>query len=365
VRGDGSEAAGLALEDLSVAVGSFRLKQLSLTLAAGETLVILGPNGAGKSVTLETIAGFHSPAAGRIRVAGREVTRLPPERRRVSLVFQNFALFPHLTVAQNVAVAARARRRERRSAGSRDPASLLAWLGIAHLAARGTLGLSPGEKQRAALARALAADPDLFLFDEPFSALDAPTREQLRYELRGFLRETGIPAIFVTHDHDEAMSLADRVAVMRGGEILQSGAADAVFRTPGSRFVAEFVGIENLLEGRIVGHAGGLLALAAAGRTLQAAVPPPSAGEGGAVLVCIRAEAVRLGPFAGPSRPVNRLPARVLGVASHGVLSRVTLDCGCRLEACLMTRDLAALGIAPGAAVEAEIDAAAIHVMPM
>jgi ABC-type sugar transport system ATPase subunit len=214
---------GASVEALTLSLGAFRLKKIDFALTRGETLVILGPNGAGKSVTLEAIAGFHRPESGRVLIGGRDVTALPPERRKVGFVVQNFGLFPHLTVTQNIAVARRhgsaVIATKAGSPLSGDPAVLLDYFGIAPLAERAPAALSPGEKQRVALARALAAAPDLFLFDEPFSALDAETHEQLREELRSYLRALAIPAIFVSHDRGDAMTLADKIVVLRDGAI--------------------------------------------------------------------------------------------------------------------------------------------------
>ncbi len=213
-------AAGITIENLALDLGGFRLGDINLGVEPGEIVVILGPNGAGKSVLLETIAGFYRPDSGRIAIGGRDVTRLPPERRNLGFMVQNFGLFPHLTVAGNVALALRARGGRSGSAADLIPSDLpglLRFFGVTHLAERRPAQLSAGEKQRVALARALASRPDLFLFDEPFSALDTRTREALRAELETFLRRTRIPAIFVTHDHAEAFALADRIVLMRAG----------------------------------------------------------------------------------------------------------------------------------------------------
>ena len=185
-------SSGLAVEALTLTLGDFHLRSLGLAVSRGQILVILGPNGSGKSVTLETIAGFHRPDSGRVIIGGRDVTKLAPERRNVGFVIQNFGLFPHLNVAQNVAIARRTGGKgieiDRTVAVPRDDTGLLAYVGAAHLAHRRPEDSSPGEKQRVALARALASGPDLFLFDEPFAALDAQTRDQLRGELLSFLR---------------------------------------------------------------------------------------------------------------------------------------------------------------------------------
>ena len=261
----------VSVEGLSLALGGFALRDVTLEVATGGVLVLLGPNGAGKSVTVETIAGFHRPTTGRIVINGREVTRLPPEHRRVSLVFQNFGLFPHLSVAQNVAIGMR-RQTEALRGNSRvplgDPPALLAYFSIAHLADRKPCNLSAGERQRASLARALATRPNLLLFDEPFSALDALTHEQLRHDLDHFVREAGIPAIFVTHDHIDARVLADRIAVIKDGMIVQQGTTAEVFERPHDAFVAAFVGFENVLTGEVTGGAGDGIRVAIASRVI-------------------------------------------------------------------------------------------------
>lgn len=253
--------AGIAVEALSLTLGAFRLDNIDFAVSGSEVLVVLGPNGSGKSVTLETIAGFHRPDRGRVLIGGRDVTALPPERRNIGFVVQNFGLFPHLNVERNVAIALR--RGSGRAAADKallpqgDTAALLAYFGVAHLARRAPSDLSPGEKQRVALARALAGAPDVFLFDEPFSALDAQTREELRGELRSFLRALAIPAIFVTHDRADALTLADTVVVLRDGVVMQSGQSAEIFQRPKNSFVARFVGVENILDGRVAAVSGG------------------------------------------------------------------------------------------------------------
>lgn len=361
---------GLAVENLSLSLGAFRLRHVGFDLAAGEILVILGPNGAGKSVTLETIAGFHRPETGRILIRGRNVTGLPPEQRNVGLLFQNFALFPHLTVAENVGFGLRARglwrRDERGRAPGRAVAELLEHFGIAHLGGRHPQELSPGERQRAALARALATRPDLFLFDEPFSALDARTRDRLRDELQAFLRGAGTPAIFVTHDLADALTFADKILVMRHGEVVQSGAAAEIFRSPAEPFVAEVLGIENILPGHLAGSSGGLLAVTVAGDRVLHAAPTGMAGHGARdVYICIRAEDVRLSPPRTSSPgPVNRFAARLVAARTLGALCKLELDCGFRLEACTLARDVRELALAPGSETDIEIAPDAIHLVP-
>jgi ABC-type Fe3+/spermidine/putrescine transport system ATPase subunit len=360
----------VAVEELSLTLGAFRLKKIDFKLARGEILVILGPNGAGKSVTLETIAGFHRPDSGRVLLGGRDVTALPPEQRRVGFVVQNFGLFPHLTVAQNVAIARRARRAAAaHDAGlppHGDPAALLSYFGIAPLAHRAPAGLSAGEKQRVALARALASAPDLFLFDEPFSALDAETRDQLREELKSFLRALAIPAIFVTHDHDDALALADTIVVLRDGAIVQSGSAAEIFGKPANSFVARFVGVENVLPGQVVAASDDLFTLKVGKHTLRAAAAPNIGSPGASVLLAIRAEDVTLSSARVVDEPpgaVNRLQGYVIGSRTIGPLVLVQIDCGFVLKAYLLAPQWHAMKLGQAAGIVAEIAPDAIHLI--
>jgi molybdate/tungstate transport system ATP-binding protein len=352
-------AAAIAVENLSLRLGGFALRQLDFAVQPGEILAILGPNGAGKSLTLETIAGFHRPDSGRIAIGGRAVTRLPPERRNIALLFQDFGLFPHLSVAANIAIGL---RRPRRNLPRHSLAELLAELGIAHLARRYPAGLSPGEKQRVALARALAAEPDLFLFDEPFSAIDAQTRERLRGDLEKFLRGAGVPAIFVTHDHGDALALADRVMIMRDGAIVQSGPAEMVFAAPADRFVAEFVGFENILPGRVVERSGDSATITVAGKRIDVAVGDLGAGCAAAVCLCVRAEDIDIHP--GGAAPGGKgFNGRVIAVKNEGMLARIELDCGFPLAVRALARQVRNLGLAVGDVVGAAVAPGAGHLI--
>jgi molybdate/tungstate transport system ATP-binding protein len=356
--------AAVSVTGLSLRLGGFALKGVSFSVARGEVLVVLGPNGAGKSVTLETIAGFHRLESGQIRIAGRDVTRLPPERRNVGLMFQDFGLFPHLSVAGNIAVGLRAGRARRRLPKGRL-AELLDLFRIAHLAERNPADLSPGEKQRVALLRALAAEPDLLLLDEPFSALDPQIRDRLLGELDGFLRGNGVPAIFVTHDRGDARALADRIVVMCDGAVVQSGTPAAIFETPADRFTAEFVGFENIVPARIVAASVGRLIVAVGDQTLAAAASDRIRPRTGAVWLCIRAEDVEVFPAGAETGRANCLRARVVAVRDQGMLTRLSLDCGFPLQACAMTRQVSGMRLAAGAEIVARIAREAIHLIPI
>jgi len=363
-------SAGIAVEQVSLGLGAFRLDGIDFALSAGEILVVLGPNGAGKSVTLETIAGFHRPASGAVRIGGRNVTDMPPEQRNIGFVVQSFGLFPHLNVEQNVAIARRGNRVLAAGIGGLprqgETAALLAYFGVAHLAGRTPSDLSPGEKQRIALARALAGAPDLFLFDEPFAALDSQTREQLRDELKSFLRALAIPAIFVTHDHDDAVALADKIVVLRDGVMMQSGPAAEILRRPVNSFVAAFVGFETILDARIDDISGGMARLAIGERTLRAPVAAISRGVGQAVRLGIRAEDVGVVSAAAcgsTASGINRLNGTIVGLRDSSPLVTAKIDCGFPLKAYLLTPQARAMNLCLGSQIAVEIMAEAVHIM--
>jgi iron(III) transport system ATP-binding protein len=228
------------------------LRALDLELAPGEVLTVIGPSGCGKSTLLRLVAGLERPDAGAITIAGEVVADrrswVPPERRRAGLVFQDHALFPHLDVQRNVAFGLHDRPRSERRARVRE---LLELVGLGHLERRHPHELSGGEQQRVALARALAPHPAIVLLDEPFSSLDENLRARVRTDTLAVLRATGSSAIIVTHDQDEALSLGDRIAVMREGVVAQVGTPDVVYRSPVSRFVATFMGEADFLPARV------------------------------------------------------------------------------------------------------------------
>ncbi|MGQ0823492.1 MAG: ABC transporter ATP-binding protein [Actinomycetota bacterium] len=273
---------------------------VDLDVNEGELLALLGPSGCGKTTTLRLIAGFERPDAGRIDLAGAQVAGpqrfVPPEHRRTGVVFQDYALFPHLTVAGNVGYGVR--DRERRPGRVRE---LLELVGLVGLADRYPHELSGGEQQRVAIARALAPDPAIVMLDEPFSNLDAALRVRVRAEVRDILQAARATAVFVTHDQEEALSLADRVAVMQLGRVLQVGTPSALYTRPARRFVATFVGDADLLPGR---HDGVRVTTSLGTHPVVADVAAPA----GPVDVVVRPENVRL---------------RLDG-AGHGVVRRMT-----------------------------------------
>jgi spermidine/putrescine ABC transporter ATP-binding subunit len=262
----------------------------SLRIEPGEFVTFLGPSGCGKTTVLRMLAGLERSDAGEILVDGRSIQSLPPHRRRVGMVFQNYALFPHMSVFENVAYSLRVRKSPEARVRSDVPVALKA-VGLETMAARLPGQLSGGQQQRVALARALVMQPDLLLFDEPLSNLDAKLRVQVRGELRRLQKRLGTTSIYVTHDQDEAMSLSDRIVVMNGGRVEQVGTPEEVYAHPASLFVADFVGQVNALQGRIVGRSESHVVVETLGRRISVANKECQADD---VLVLVRPEAVRV-----------------------------------------------------------------------
>ena len=249
---------GLALEGVSKAWDDgLALASFSLTVEPGELVTVLGPSGSGKSTALRVVAGLEAPDAGRVRIGDRDVTDVEPSRRGVAMVFQSFALFPHLSVADNIAFGLRARGAARDAARERA-AAVAEPLGLTPLLDRRPSQLSGGERQRVALARGLAGEPDVLLLDEPLSNLDARLRAEARAEIRRVQEATGVTTLYVTHDQDEALALGHRVAVLDHGELQQVGTPGEVYDRPANRFVASFVGEPpmNLVAPAVVGLEG-------------------------------------------------------------------------------------------------------------
>ena len=243
---------GVELDAVTVAYGdTTALHDVSLSNRDGEFFTLVGPSGCGKTTTLRAIAGFERPTNGRVRFGERDVTATPPEDRGVGVVFQNYALFPHMTVAENVAYGLNFADPPGDVTRDERVAELLELVDMAAFGDRDPTSLSGGQQQRIALARALAPGPDVLLLDEPMSALDARLREDLRRQVKRVQRELSITTVYVTHDQEEALAVSDRVAVVNDGRIEQVGRPEDVYRRPASRFVAGFVGENNLLEGTV------------------------------------------------------------------------------------------------------------------
>jgi molybdopterin-binding protein len=333
----------------------FALKGVSLHVREGEYFVLLGPSGAGKSLLLEVVAGFHRPDAGRIMLHDRDVTSLPPERRKVGFVYQDSMLFPHRSVAQNIAYGLQGDRTQAR----RRVEELSDMLRIGQLLERSPETLSGGEKQRAAIARALAVEPDVLLMDEPLSALDPPTQQALRGELLRVHGETGVTVLHVTHDQAEAREMGERVGILRDGRLVQVGTGEEVFQRPENGFVAAFTGCDNILpgtarlrDGVTEVRCGDAEVVATDRRTgpVRAAIRPEN--------IIISTEPVR-------TSARNQFRGRVVSVTPRGRTFAVTGEFdGMELTALVTAQSLEELSIAPDAEVYFSFKASSMHLMP-
>ncbi len=322
------DAIGVAVERVSkrfthaVKGAVHAARDVSIDVAPGEFLTLLGPSGCGKTTTLRMVAGFEIPDEGRIAFGGQDVTRLPANQRGIGFVFQNYALFPHLSVAENVAYGLTVRGQPAPVVAS-SVAEVLQLVGLAGYEKQFPAQMSGGEQQRVALARAIVIRPRVLLFDEPLSNLDARLRVQMRDEIRALQKRLSITAIYVTHDQEEAMAVSDRIAVMSAGSIVEVGTAESLYHRPRTRFVAEFIGRANLVEARVVGGARDGVEVEALGRRMAVGAGPwvPTPGSRAALL--LRPEALLLeAPGA-----QGAIAARVTGRSFLGEKIEYLLDC--------------------------------------
>jgi tungstate transport system ATP-binding protein len=359
-------AAVLEIDDLVVAYDDRRVLEVErLAVSPNEVLTIVGPNGAGKSTLLRVLALLEAPTRGTVRFHGAPVPhqggRLLPLRRRMASVFQA-PLLCDTTVIGNVTLGLRFRG----VAAAETDRRARRWLdrfGISELAGRSARQLSGGEAQRVSLARAFALEPEVLFLDEPFSGLDAPTREALLVDLEQALRGAGVTTVFVTHDRTEALMLGDRVLVMMAGRVLQSGPPDRVFSAPATEEVARFVGADTIVAGVVRANRDGLCTVAVEGGLLEV---PSDALPGEHVRVCLRPEVVVIGrveaaPPASSMR--NILVGKVRRLAPLGALVRVHVDCGFELQALITKQSLDDLRLAEGQEIRASFKGAAAHVI--
>jgi putative spermidine/putrescine transport system ATP-binding protein len=293
----------------------------NLFVERGEFVSFLGPSGCGKTTTLRMIAGFEQPTGGTIVVDGSDITHRPPNRRNVGMVFQSYALFPNMTVADNIGFGLKVRGRPRKEISKR----VSELLDLIHLADRGgrfPYQLSGGQQQRVALARALAIEPQVLLLDEPLSALDAKIRITLRKEIRSIQRQLGITTIYVTHDQEEALSLSDRVVVMNEGRIEQIGSPADIYNFPATPFVASFVGTLNLLAAQVVDASAARLSVA--GQEVRASKPVEGARNGATVTLAVRPEGIELRSDGG----ANRLSGVMEDASFLGSIVRIRIRLG-------------------------------------
>lgn len=327
MRSDGLTLPILEIDRISKRFGDFcAVDDVSIAVQRGEFLTFLGPSGCGKSTLLRMIAGFETPSDGEIRIGGRSMTGVQPYNRPVGIVFQNLALFPHLSVAENVGYGLKARRVGADESRSRT-AEMLAMVELAGFEQRRIHELSGGQKQRVALARALVLRPDVLLLDEPLSALDLKLRRQLQYELKGIQQRVGTTFLFVTHDQEEALTMSDRIAVINAGRVEQLDTPELVYRQPASTFVARFVGDTNLLQGTVAQAGDDWLDLDlgrfGTGVRVHTREPVPA---GAAVALSVRPEHVHL--IAEAEAAPAHLQATVQGRSYGGTHTRYVLSIG-------------------------------------
>lgn len=321
-------AASVRLRELTKLFGAARaVDRVSLAIEPGSIVALLGPSGCGKTTTLRMIAGLLQPDAGDILIDGRSITKVPVHRRNVGMLFQNYALFPHMTVAENIRFGLETRGIRRNEAASRirEALQLVQLAGFEH---RMPAQLSGGQQQRVALARALVVEPAVLLLDEPLGALDKSLRQSMQVELRDLQRRLGITTVLVTHDQDEALTMADRIAIMRDGYIEQSGTPTEVYRRPVSRFIANFLGASNFFHGRVERVVDGATCIAVpGGPSISVRSSRP---VGATVTVALRPESVTVEPGeTGRARSadagLNEINAVVEKVVYHGYISHLYL----------------------------------------
>ncbi|NUM45485.1 MAG: ABC transporter ATP-binding protein [Anaerolineales bacterium] len=313
----------LVLTNISKHFGDFTAVQdFNLSVDKGEFVSFLGPSGCGKTTTLRMIAGFEMPTTGSITIEGVNITHQPPNQRNVGMVFQSYALFPNMTVAQNIGFGLRVRN----ESGSAIKDRVAEMLGIINLESKANsypFQLSGGQMQRVALARALAIRPQVLLLDEPLSALDAKIRVSLRAEIRSIQRKLGITAIYVTHDQEEALSLSDRIVVMNMGEVEQIGTPFEIYNFPKNQFVANFVGTLNTASAEVLDPAEGRLSLN--GSTIQTSTDLKNKAKGEKVLIAIRPERFS---FVSEQKKANVIDCKIENIVFLGAIVRVQVSVG-------------------------------------
>ena len=314
--------------------GTRAIEALTLDIYQGEFFALLGPSGCGKTTLLRLLAGFESPDAGHILLDGDDLVRVPPHRRPINMMFQSYALFPHLTVAGNIAFGLKQDGLPREEIAARV-AEMLALVKLAGLGARKPHQLSGGERQRVALARALVKHPRVLLLDEPLAALDKKLRGETQFELMHLKERLGLTFMIVTHDQEEAMAVADRIGVMNRGRLIQVATPQEIYEQPNSRWVADFIGDVNLFEGRVaaIGAAGTVIESAACGRLHMSSAATVKAGDN--VWVALRPEKLRIGHVAPAGEMENFVSGRVWDIGYRGDVSifQVRLDNGFVMKA--------------------------------
>ncbi|WP_211100547.1 ABC transporter ATP-binding protein [Acuticoccus sediminis] len=346
---------------LSKSYGSVRaLKSVDVQIAKGEYFVLLGPSGGGKTTLLRLIGGFLKPTSGDIRINGKSVARLPPNKRPTSMVFQSYALFPHMTVAENIGYGLKIKRIAKHEIDRRVD-EMLGVVGLSGFGGRRTFELSGGQQQRVQLARALVLESDIILLDEPLAALDAKLRKDMCFWLKQLQERLGITFIHVTHNQEEAMSVGDRLAIVSGGELVEAGTVRELYETPRKRFTADFIGENNILDGTVAGVADGVARLDLGVATVPVPATEPVVPGTDAAL-SVRSELMRVSDAAGsgPSLPVTYVERFYLGLVTR---HQVRLADGREINVRSVSDRDTTPEIAPGAPafVTWDVDAGRLH----
>jgi len=345
----------IKVDNISKNLGEFFLENLSLEVSEGEYLMVLGPTGAGKTILLETLAGIYPPDSGRIYLDEVDITRLPPRQRNIGMVYQDYMLFPHLSVERNIRYGLKSRKFSEEETRARV-IRLTDLLGISHLLHRYPGTLSGGEQQRAAIARALVMEPRVLLLDEPLSALDSETRAKLREELRRVHSVTRTTMIHVTHSFNEAFLLGTRMAIMNRGEIVQIGEPGEVFRKPNCKFAAEFLGVGNIFPGKAAGN-NGTSCIDIEGYHIYSSSPFE-----GKVYASIRPEDILVSLSAFESSARNTFRGSIQNIYDTGLLVNIHVDAGIPLVATITKKSFVEMNLKPGMQVYLTFKATDVHV---
>ena len=346
----------LSIRDLSKKWADFSLTNINLDVKEREYFTVLGPTGAGKTLMLELIAGFHHPDLGEVWINDKNVTDIPPEKRKVGFVYQDYSLFPHLNVEENVKFGLRLKKIPKSETDEKIRRTMNL-LDLTRLSKRLPKTLSGGEQQKVALARAIVLDPDVLLLDEPLSALDTQTQERLRRELKDLHEKSGITTIHVTHDHVEAILLGDRIGILSDGKLIQVGEPDEIFRKPRGEFVAKFVGVENIFSGKSELKKG--LAEIDIGNVSIEAVTQKE----GKVKVCIRPEDVLLSKRPIKSSGRNMLQGKITEISDRGTTVKLKVNVGRELVVIITKRSFLDMKLRIGSEIYASFKASSVHVI--
>ncbi|MDE4907630.1 ABC transporter ATP-binding protein [Methanogenium marinum] len=350
----------LTIEHISKDLGEFILDDVSLTVEDGEYFVIIGPTGAGKTILLETIAGVYPPDSGTVVLDGRDVTFVPPRERNITMVYQDYMLFPHLTVAENIGFGLKNRKLPAEEISTKV-AEVADIFGIGHLLHRYPDTLSGGEQQRAAISRAIVLEPSILLLDEPLSALDGQTRDRLRIELRRLHAKYKTTIIHITHNFEEVFSLASRVAVMHQGKMMQVGTPDEVFRHPNSEFIAEFVGVQNIFRGTCK-TTEGLSEISVEGAENTHIICSSLCTGNTNVTATIRPEDIMVSCTKLESTARNSFAGTITDVADNGSMVRISVDTGLPFIAAVTRQGWQSLEAEIGDTVYLTIMAQSVHI---